>query len=162
MAVPINYQLSTTYSGREVQSLCFHTPPVRPDAVEVTTPLSYNLTQRDIGLEALHCQDFDDDSTYSFFCLPFVRRFHPSFLVFSSCILDTDDTPQFKLFTAVRAGGGRRNLRRERDGHRVRAVRGSGQCLTPRTAWRQYRRAWSGDLWGSRRFRPTRPQYARP
>ena len=29
-------------------------------------PLSYNLTQRDIGLEALYCQNFDDDSTYSF------------------------------------------------------------------------------------------------
>ncbi len=29
-------------------------------------PLSYNQTQRDIGLEALYCQDFDDDSTYLF------------------------------------------------------------------------------------------------
>ena len=45
--------------------LCF-TPPARPDAAEVTTPLSYNLTQRDIGLEALYCQDFDDLSTYLF------------------------------------------------------------------------------------------------
>ncbi len=30
-------------------------------------PLSYNQTQRDIGLKALYCQDFDDDSTYFFF-----------------------------------------------------------------------------------------------
>ncbi len=30
-------------------------------------PHSYNLTQRDIGLEALYCQDFDDLSTYFLF-----------------------------------------------------------------------------------------------
>ena len=42
------------------------TPPVRLDAAEVTTPLHYNLTQRDIGLEALYCQNFDDASTYPF------------------------------------------------------------------------------------------------
>ncbi len=39
-------------------------------------PLFYNLTQRDIGLEALYCQDFDDDSTYPFFYLPLCQRFH--------------------------------------------------------------------------------------
>ncbi len=57
-------------TGREVPVLCFP-PPVRPDAAEATTPLSYNLTQRDIGLEALHCQDFDDLSTYLFSTYPF-------------------------------------------------------------------------------------------
>ncbi len=39
----------------------------RPDAAEVLMPHSYNLTQRDSGLEALHCQDFDAASTYCFF-----------------------------------------------------------------------------------------------
>ncbi len=34
-------------------------------------PPSYNLTQRDIGLEALYCQDFDDASTYPFSACPF-------------------------------------------------------------------------------------------
>ncbi len=49
--------------------LCSACSPARPDAAEVTTPLFYNLTQRDIGLEALHCQDFDAASTYFLKCI---------------------------------------------------------------------------------------------
>ncbi len=54
---------------------CLSTP-AHPDVAEVTTPHSYNLTQRDIGLEALYCQDFDDDSTYPFFCPPVSQNLH--------------------------------------------------------------------------------------
>ncbi len=51
---------------KENRCLCSACSHCRPDAAEVTMPLSYNQTQRDTGLEALYCQDFDDASTYFF------------------------------------------------------------------------------------------------